>query len=138
VKNYEILEHTADIRIRIKSRTLKCLFRRAWLAIIDITVEKQKVRYPKEHKIAIRLKAGSVENLFINWLNELLSISAAKALIFNDIKINKMHERFIEAVALGADIRNYKMNIEVKAATYHQLKVKKSGSFWKAEVILDV
>jgi SHS2 domain-containing protein len=138
LKNYAVLEHTADIRIRIKSLTLKGLFKKASLAITDIAVEKQRIQYPQIHKIVITQKADNVEELFVNWLNELLSVSAAEALIFKDIKINQINEKFIDAIAIGTDIKNYKMNVEIKAATYHQLKVKKSAFFWQAEVIFDV
>jgi len=138
VKNYEVLEHTADIGIRVKSFDLAGLFKNAGLAITGISAEKQKNQYPEKHKIVITQKADNLEELFVNWLNELLSTSAVEALIFEDIKINQINEKFIDAVAIGSDIRNYKVNTEIKAATYHQLKVQKSGFLWQAEVIFDV
>ena len=137
-ENYEVLEHTADIGIRVKSSSLGGLFKTAALAITGISVEKQKIQTCKKHKIVITQKANSVEELFVNWLNELLSASAAEGLIFEDIKINQINEHFVDAVAIGSDIANYKMNTEIKAATYHQLKVQKSGSLWQAEVTFDV
>ncbi len=138
MKNYEVLEHTADIGIRVKSSSLEGLFKNAGLAITSLSVEKQKIQDPQKHKIVITQKAENVEELFINWLNELLSLSAAEALIFEDIQINQINEKFVDAIAIGTDIRNYKTNLEIKAATYHQLKVQKSGSHWTAEVIFDV
>jgi len=138
LRNYEVLEHTADIGIRVKSSSLESLFKNAGLAITGISVEKQKINNPEKHKIVITQKANNVEELFINWLNELLSASAAEGLIFEDIKINQINEQFIDAIAIGTDIKNYKTNTEIKAATYHQLKVRKSGSLWQAEVIFDV
>jgi SHS2 domain-containing protein len=138
LENYEVLEHTADIGIRVKSSSLEGLFKNAGLAIAGISVEKQKKQNPEKHKIVIAQKANNVEELFVNWLNELLSASAAEGLIFEDIKINQITEQFVDAIAIGTDITNYKMNTEIKAATYHQLKVQKSGSLWQAEVIFDV
>jgi len=138
VKNYEVLEHTADIGIKVKSPSLEGLFKNAGLAITELSAEKQKTQYPEKHKIVIMQKANNVEELFVNWLNELLSVSAAEALIFEDIKIDQINEQFIDAIAIGSDMRNYKTNIEIKAATYHQLKVQKTGSYWQADVIFDV
>jgi len=138
MKNYEVLEHTADIGIRVKSPSLEGLFKNAGLAIAGISVEKQKIQNPEKHKIVITQKAANIEELLINWLNELLSSSAAEALIFEDIQINQINEKFVDAIAIGTDIRNYKTNLEIKAATYHQLKVQKTGSYWLAEVIFDV
>ena len=138
VKNYELLEHTADIGIRVKASDLAGLFKSAGLAITDISAEKLKTQYPEKHKIVIDQKAENVEELFVNWLNELLSASAAEGLIFEDIRINQINDNFIDAIAVGSDIRNYKVNTEIKAATYHQLKVQKTDLLWQAEVIFDV
>lgn len=135
---FEIIEHTADIGIRVKSLTLAGLFKSAGLAITEISTEKQKTQYPEKHKIVITQKADNVEELFVNWLNELLSVSAVESLVFENIQINQINENSVDAVAIGSDIRNYKINTEIKAATYHQLKVKKTGRIWQAEVIFDV
>ncbi|MDD5477544.1 MAG: archease [Candidatus Omnitrophica bacterium] len=138
MKNYEVLEHTADIGIRVKSSSLEGLFKSAGLAITEFSAKKQKNQFPEKHKFVITQKAANVEELFVNWLNELLSLSCAEALIFEDIKINQINEQFVDAVATGTDNRNYKTSVEIKAATYHQLKVQKINSHWQAEVIFDV
>jgi len=136
--SYQIIEHTADIGIRVKSFFLAGLFKKAGLAIAGISLERQKLQYPEKHKIAIRQKAANLEELFVNWLNELLSVSAVESLAFENIRINQINENFVDAIAIGSDMRNYKVNTEIKAATYHQLKVKKTGLIWQAEVIFDV
>lgn len=138
MSNYELIEHTADICVKVKAKDLKDLFKNAGLALFQISAEKAAAKYKKQYKLSIILKADSLEELFINWLNELLSLSSAKGLIFNNFKINKIEKDALEAIASGVDIRNYKVNTEIKAATYHELKVRKIGSGWKAEVILDV
>ncbi len=136
--SYQLIEHTADIGIRVKSFSLSGLFKKAGLAISSLSLERKKLQYPEKHKIEIKQKAVNVEELFINWLNELLSVSAAESLVFEDILIRQINESYVDAIAIGSDIRNYKLNTEIKAATYHQLKVKKSGLIWQAEVIFDV
>lgn len=138
MKNFEILEHTADIGIRVKARDLAGLFKAAGLAIFALSAEKLPTRDKEKHKLLVAQKATSIEELFVNWLNELLSLSAVEGLIFEDIQINKIEQNIVEAVALGSDIKNYKVNTEIKAATYHQLKVEKNASGWIAEVIFDV
>ncbi|MBU0548654.1 MAG: archease [Candidatus Omnitrophica bacterium] len=135
---YQFIEHTADIGIRVKSSSLAGLFKCSGLAIADISARKQKTHYHKKHRIVIRQKAANVEELFVNWLNELLSVSAIESLVFEDIQINQVNENFVDAIGIGSDLRNYKLNTEIKAATYHQLKVKKTGLIWQAEVIFDV
>jgi SHS2 domain-containing protein len=137
VKDYELLEHTADIKISVTAVDLKELFKNSASAMFDIMAEeKLKARKPKILKI--KQKAGDLEELFINWLNELLSLSATKGLIFEDFKIAKLNEKALEATASGSDIKNYKVNTEIKAATYHGLKLERDKFGWQVEVILDV
>ena len=138
MENYEVFEHTADIGIRVKGKDLKDLFKNAGLAIFQISSRKQFIKNKTHTSINIKLSSDNLEELFIDWLNELLSLSAAKGLIFHNIKISKLEDNIIEAVCVGSDINNYKVNTEIKAATYHELKVAQIPTGWLAEVILDV
>jgi SHS2 domain-containing protein len=137
MKNYTLLEHTADIAVRVRAGDLKGLFRNTARAMFDIIAEKQS-ESKKKKKIAIKQQADTLDELFVNWLNELLSLSATKELIFSDFKINKLTEKNLEATLSGESVKNYKMNTEIKAATYHQLKIEKSAKGWQGEVIFDV
>ena len=138
MKNYEVFEHTADIGLRVRGKDLKDLFVNAGLAIFQISSRKQFTKNKIHTDIHIRQKADNTQDLFVNWLNELLSLSQAKGVIFHGIKINKLEDNVLEAIAIGSDIANYKINMEIKAATYHQLNIKQDERGWQAEVILDV
>jgi len=137
-KTYELIEHTADIGIRVRGEDLKELFRNAAAAMFDIIAEKKEPEVKKQAEIKIEQKADDLEELFVNWLNELLSLSATKELIFSGFQINKVDKNTLQAVAMGEDIKNYKVNTEIKAATYHQLKLEQTKTGWQAELILDV
>jgi len=137
-KDYELIEHTADIGIRITSPTLECLFQEAALALFNIIAEKKTKRCLPRKEVRIHQKAEFLDELFVNWLNELLSLSAAKGLIFDEVEINKITANSIDAVAVGAAIKHYLINTEIKAATYHNLKIENKGAHWQAEVIFDV
>ena len=148
VENYELIEHTADIGIRVKGKDLKGLFKNAALAMFDIIAERgSRFKVPvcpagrqgsRFKEITIKQRADDLEELFINWLNELLSLSATKDLIFSGFKIEKLGKNNLEATLFGDDIKNYKVNTEIKAATYHQLKIEQTVSGWEAEIIFDV
>jgi len=142
VKDYELIEHTADIGIRVKGKDLEELFRNAAGAMFDIIAQRKSPRHhvttsPVE-KINLKQEAENLEELFINWLNELLSLSATKEKIFCDFKFKRLSERNLEAGAYGCAIKDYKINAEIKAATYHQLKIEQTKAGWQAEVIFDV
>ena len=140
-KPYEIIEHTADIGIRIKAKNLEGLFIQSARALFDIIAEiKSPVLslFSLTKTIKINLEAENREELYLNWLNELLSLAGAKNIIFYDFKISRITDKTISAVVFGKKSSAYKVNVEVKAATYHDLSIKEINGIWQAEVILDV
>ncbi|MFA4888369.1 MAG: archease [Candidatus Omnitrophota bacterium] len=137
-KPYELIEHTADIGIRVRGRDLKSLFTNAASALFEIIAEEKPAPKKTLKKISLKQKSGDLEELFINWLNELLSLSSAKGIIFQRFKINKLKQDYLEAMVSGTSVINCRVNVEVKAATYHQLKIEKTKTGWQAEVIFDV
>ena len=139
VKNYEIIEHTADLALRVNSKDLAGLFRNTALALFKISAKKKpSATGLKKETLPVIQKADTLDELFIIWLNELLSLSAAKGLVFTDFKIGRIDEKALEATAIGEDAQGFRLEKEIKAATYHGLKLKKAAEGWQAEVILDV
>ena len=141
MENYEVFEHTADIGIRVKGENLEELFSNTALAMFDIIAERKpeaKAQNLKTKGINIKQEADNLEELFVNWLNELLSLSATKEVIFSDFQINKVDKNILQAVAIGENIKNYKVNTEIKAATYYELKIEEVESGWQAQLIFDV
>ncbi len=140
VANYELIEHTADVGIRVKGKDLRDIFEEAALAMFDIIAEKKPQATGYRLQAAgfkINQKAENVEELFVNWLNELLSLYAVKEKIFCKFLFNNLDERSLEATIEGCDIKEFRINTELKAATYHQLKVERTTTGWQAEVIFD-
>ena len=140
-KSYEIIEHTADIGIKVHGKDLKELFLNGAAAMFDIMAEKKPISGTRDltsESIIIEQTANNLEELLVSWLNELLSLSATKGLIFNKFKIDRIDKNNLKAKISGEDIKNYKINTEIKAATYHELKIGNKNSGYDAEVILDV
>lgn len=136
-KNYEFIEHTADIAIRVKGKDLKELFKNAAAAVFDIIAER-KTSEGTNIRLAVSQEADNLDELFVNWLNELLSLSAAKDLIFTEFKIDSIEEKALKAAVFGQRTNSFRMKAEIKAATYHELKLEKNDSGWQATLILDV
>jgi len=136
-KRYELIEHTADFGIKVKGRSLSDVFRKAALALFDIIAEKKPDTHPRQKILHIKQTAATQEELFINWLNELLSLSQTKEVIFTRFQVEKLTATLIKARAIGRDVRGYRVNTEVKAATYHTLALTKTAAGWQARVIFD-
>ncbi len=139
-KGYKIIEHTADIGVMVEGKDLAELFVSAARAMFAIMAEPKdrSSRTEKPTKHFIDLQADSLEDLFISWLNELLSLSAVHYRYFSDFKVDSVSETELRASAIGLDIHAYRVNMEIKAATFHELSLTKSPAGYKAKVIFDV
>ncbi|KPK98155.1 MAG: hypothetical protein AMJ95_05425 [Omnitrophica WOR_2 bacterium SM23_72] len=137
-KVYELLEHTADVGIRVRANNVNELFRNTASAMFQIIAEPKGPTTQSAEEISIKLNAENIEQLFVNWLNELLSLSATKELIFTSFEVTLLENNRLEAVACGVPMEDFRINAEIKAATFHELKLERTASGWIAEVIFDV
>ncbi len=142
---FEILDHPADIGIRATGNSLEELFINASSGITYLISEiKQADNYSKEK---INIEADNLEELFTNYLDEILYLFDANGFItvgVEQIKIDKPLSS--KRVILNAIINCQKFNKEIheiklylKAVTHHQLKIEqlKNGK-WEAVVYFDV
>ena len=141
MKEFEIIDHTADIGIVAYGKTKKEVFINAAKGMFEIIAGEN--RDLKENFYAkIKLEAKSLEDLLIAWLNELLYISEIKLVILNKFKIKELSDVQIKAEVGGTKINHLSVRIkrEVKAVTYHRLEIKKEeeSGLWSAQVIFDI
>ena len=138
-KKYKVIDHTADIGIVAYGKDLRELFKNAAFGMFDLMAGLEGVGADK--KILIKLKAPNKEELLVSWLSELLYYFAVPPkILFKDFEIKKLEEKSIEAEARGErlDLSRHQMKMEMKAVTYHQLKIEKMGGQWQCRVIFDV
>ncbi len=142
---YEFFEHKADIGIRGTGRTLEEAFEEAAKAMFNVMFDISKVG--KNLEIEIRCDAPNLEELFIEWLNALLAERDINDAVFAHFKVEKLEQLddgrwVLEAKAYGErfDAEKHKPEVEVKAATYSQLRVyfNEEEQKWIAQCVLDV
>lgn len=141
MKEFEIIDHTADIGIVAYGKTKREVFINAAKGMFEIIAGEN--RDLKENFYAkIKLEAKSLEDLLIAWLNELLYISEVKLVILNKFKIKELSDGQIKAEVGGTKINHLSVRVkrEVKAVTYHRLEIKKDeeSGLWSAQVIFDI
>ncbi|MDP2922660.1 MAG: archease [Candidatus Omnitrophota bacterium] len=141
MKDFEIIEHTADIRIRVYGKSIKDLFKNSALALFNLII-KYKPKAKREREV--KLEAANYEELLVNWLNELTSIFYTYKFLPANFKIAiKDNKQFVELAAKikGEDFNPYenkKIDKEIKAATYCDLKIEKSKKGFSVEIVFDV
>jgi SHS2 domain-containing protein len=135
---YELVDHTADLGIRVWADDIRGLFEEAAKALFDIITDLTKVEAHLKREIVVR--GSSREELMVAWLNELLYLHEVERLIFCNFSITKIDEGTVTGVSTGEefDEARHSIKTEVKAVTYHQLEIKEQGGRWQAQVIFDI
>ncbi|WP_449463210.1 archease [Tardisphaera miroshnichenkoae] len=134
---YEVYPHTADAGVRGIGDTVSEAFEGAAMATFSIMADIEKVK--PETAISIELSAESLEDLLVKWLNELISLSSLKGIVFSRFEVEvDEKEASLKGRAWGQSMKDVPLQEEVKAATYADLKVEKSNGQWVAQCIVDV
>jgi len=134
--NYKILRHTADLKIKIWARDLKKLFSLALFSLFQTINAKTKGNFVFRK---IKVKSNDLPSLFVDFLNESLCLSQIKKEVFFDFKIKKSSfekDFFIEGLLKGKKIES--ADFDIKAVTYHQLKIEKNKGKWIAVFLCDI
>jgi len=131
----------ADIAFEAYGKTLEELFTNAGLAVTESMVELESVQATQEHNFEV--SAGSTEDLLYNFLEHIVMIKDSETLFLIDYELEIHEEKgtyFLKAHCFGdtIDQETQRLHNDVKAVTYHELKVEKVETLWKATVIIDV
>ncbi len=138
IKRYEQFPHTADIGVRVYGKDPKELFENAAFAMFDIIADLDGLEGSIEEELD--LKAPNQEELLVAWLDELLYNFYTKSIIFFKFNVEGLTQNSIKARAFGRLVgqnRN-RLKTEIKAATYHDLKIKKTEGRYEVEIIFDI
>lgn len=144
MKTYEIIEHTADLGLRIFGRDLKNLFINAAGAMFEVMLEplKKGRASPKQtkEKFLVNKSAASIEDLLVAWLSELIFLFFNDGLIVEKVDIEQLDSQGIQAEVSGRIFNPefQRIKTEIKAVTFHELEVKQTQRGYEAQVIFDV
>lgn len=135
MKKYEILEHTADLKMRAFGRTKEELFLNMLLGMTDslrAEIKKQKSKIKK-----IKIKSLDLNNLLVDFLSEALYLTQINREIYTKINFKKFTDIKLEGELIGQKVERF--SEDIKAVTYHDLDVRqrKDGT-WEAIVLFDI
>ena len=135
---YEVLEHTADVGLRIYGRSLPELFSNAGLGLMALAIETQVI---EEHeRLSLAVSGSDVEQLLVNWLSEILYHMDAEGWMFARFTITECSPTAVAGEGWGErrDLASRIRAVAVKAVTYHQLSVRETPEGWQATVYFDI
>lgn len=164
-KKYRLINHTADLGIEVYGEGLQELFSNAGFALFDIMTDISRVK--ETTKKVITVEGNDLEQLMVNWLNDLLYLFDVEGLLFKKFEVkevaNRSWESGVESRESGVRIQDsglktrgsrlilraliagecydpdrHVIETAVKAATYHQIQVVKENDRWRARIIIDL
>ena len=135
---YETFDHTADLGLRVRAADLDTLFAEAAEVLFSTLVEDLSAVRP-EREVAVNLGPDQRDYLLFDWLKALLYHFDAEHLLFSRFEV-RVSEQGLQGKAWGEplDRSRHELSHEVKAITYHGLKVEQTPDGWLAEVIVDI
>jgi SHS2 domain-containing protein len=134
---YEVFEHTADLGLRIRAADLETLFAEAGQALVSLIVDVASIEPRQE--ATFRIEGRERDYLLFDWLNELLFAFEKDRLLYCEFTV-AFDAEGLSATARGEplDPSRHELDHEVKAITYHGLKVRQEAGGWLAELIVDI
>ncbi|WP_181149253.1 archease [Salinibacter sp. 10B] len=136
------IDHTGDIGIRVTAETLPQLFERAAVGMFHVLTDLSAVRSSEETTLTV---AGrDREALMVRWLSELNYRHTVEDRLYYDCTVQSIAEAE-EGLTLTATVRGepidaqrHTVYTEIKAITFHGLRVEETEDGWRVQVIFDM
>ena len=146
MKKYEFLdEYTADVAFIAYGKSLEEVFENAAYALMEIQTDVSRIE-PKEC-FSVRVEGFDLEHLMKKWLEELLYYLDAKQIILGkfDVNIKSASSEEGEILILEGkvcgelfDPNKHISKVEVKAVSYHDMRIGKKNDTYFARVLVDI
>lgn len=137
MNNIEILEHTADVGIRLSRSTREALFRDAAFGMFHIIAPKNIFQPKIEYSVTV--DGADDEELMVNWLSDLNFYFQTEQYVPFEITLDIAEYKLVAHIKGDIVDRNiYNVEVEIKAVTYHKIFVSQKNGLWNAQVIFDI
>jgi SHS2 domain-containing protein len=135
---YEFFGHTADVGLRVRAADLNELFSDAARGLFAIVADESEGPAPASGR-RFEIAGSRRDHLLFDWLNELLFVFDTERVLFREFEVEVSPTGLVaRAMARPLDLQRDRLHHEVKAITYHGLRVEPSQCGWLAEVIVDI
>ncbi len=88
----------------------------------------------------VRVEADDREALLVRWLSEINRLHQVRHRVYCRFNVRKMSETAVEGEIGGEAIDRARHSVygEIKAVTFHELRLAVEDGVWKAQVLFDV
>jgi SHS2 domain-containing protein len=138
MKQWWTFEHTADMGLEARADTLRELFEALGEGLAEVICPREQVAAGQTRRL--ELAAEDLEALAVDFLSAVLNVIQAQRFMVCGVSVAQASQGSVKAELSGEpfDPAGHEILREVKAITYHQLKIAPEGDHWTGRVILDV
>jgi len=138
---YSFIDHTADVAADLTGASPGELFTSAAQALTDTITEIGAVAPVVTQSVT--LESGSLEDLLVDWLNELLYRFEVQNMLVAEAAVTLREDagRWHLAATVGGepfDPARHPSRVLVKSATYHGLTITHNAGTWTARIVFDI
>jgi len=135
---YEAFEHTADVGLEVRGRSMEDLFEQAAAGFIDLMFESDSVR--PAQSIEVSAEGEEAEELLVAWLHEILFAFEAERFVTASAQVESLTQRKVTGKLRGEDFDagRHEVRLVVKAVTYHGLEIERVGEGYQVRIVFDV
>lgn len=138
MSHWEHFSHQADIGVRGLGETVSEAFEQAALALTAVITDLASVT--PAQTVTVECDNPDRELLLVDWLNAIVYEMATRSMLFSRYEI-QLADNHLTATLHGeaVDVKRHQPAVEVKGATYTELKVKqRADGLWLAQCVVDV
>lgn len=132
---YELVNHIADVRLRVEAASVEELFRDAVRGLYAVMHAHTAGGAPVTRRIVVEESADRTA-LLVDFLNEVLQRAHIARECFHDARFTRLDEW--NAVAELTGVAPAEFEEDVKAVTYHEADVREENGAWTTMLVLDI
>ncbi len=139
---YRIIAHTADTGLEVEAASLEELYQEAAKGWKELVLENAPTQ-PVDWK-HIQLSASDREDLLVQWLSELNFLLTVRFWVLHEVAAIHIHPQAggwqLQAKISGEpfDNKRHHIHFEIKAITYHQLRIRQENGRYHTRIIFDI
>jgi SHS2 domain-containing protein len=130
--SYKFLDHATDAIIEVTAKDLKEAFLTTANAVINLTLDQNKVREKDQKKFSAQGK--DLRYLLFSWLEEIPFILITEGFAISRIEFDiiQNEDYKINAVAYGEplDFKKHNFKVEIKAPTFYDMEIRQEDGVY--------
>jgi SHS2 domain-containing protein len=146
MKDFELIPHTADIKIRAYGATKQELFCNALIGMFQsihpriqgCTKRNDRIICPSlPQRQEVEVSSWDEQALLVDFLSHALCLSDIYDEVYLGAQVHELTETHICATLHGVHADGFEV-VEIKAVTYHELEIGQRDGIWYADIVFDI